>query len=63
MVAYSTRPKPQKIKQEVRKDFEFWLPLIAGVATKEEIELATAHELAVYCEVSNMKIELMKGGI
>lgn len=45
------------------KDFDFWLPVIAGIATSEEVEIATAHELAVMCEVASMKIKLMKGGI
>ncbi|EHS8399928.1 hypothetical protein [Enterococcus faecalis] len=42
-----------------------WLPVIAGIATKEEVELATAEELAVWNEVAYQKINLTKsrGGV
>ncbi len=39
-----------------------WLPLIAGIATREEIEYATAEQLSILNEVAYQKINLMKGG-
>ncbi|WP_228467309.1 hypothetical protein [Listeria seeligeri] len=47
----------------MEKDFEKWFPVIAGIATKEEVEYATAYELAIWCEVARQKIELMRGGV
>lgn len=40
----------------------FWLPVIAGIATREEMENATAEQLAIWNEVAFQKISLMKGG-
>jgi len=53
---------PHIIKREVEKDMSVWLPVIAGIATKEEVEVATAQELAVWCEVATHKIKLFGGG-
>lgn len=39
----------------------FWFPVIAGIATKEELERATMEELQIYNEVAKRKIELMGG--
>ncbi|EPA2189026.1 MULTISPECIES: hypothetical protein [Listeria] len=47
----------------MEKRFNIWLPVIAGIATKEEVEAATSYELAIWCEVARQKIELMRGGV
>ncbi|WP_230312992.1 hypothetical protein [Listeria monocytogenes] len=47
----------------MEKRFNIWLPVIAGIATKEEVETATSYELAIWCEVARQKIELMRGGV
>ncbi|MBC1850197.1 hypothetical protein HCA21_11400 [Listeria seeligeri] len=57
------RPTARQAEREVEKDFEKWFPVIAGIATKEEVEYATAYELAIWCEVARQKIELMRGGV
>ncbi|KRN62441.1 MULTISPECIES: hypothetical protein [Carnobacterium] len=49
--------------REVEKEFHFWLPVIAGIATKEEIDVSTASELTILNEVALQKIKLMKGGL
>ncbi|WP_413479877.1 hypothetical protein [Carnobacterium maltaromaticum] len=59
----STSPDNRKIEREVNKDYGYWLPVIAGIATKEEIEVATAKELAIYNQVAIEKIKLMRGGM
>ncbi|HAB9977085.1 TPA_asm: hypothetical protein GYW94_08315 [Listeria monocytogenes] len=56
-------PTPRQAKREVEKRFNIWLPVIAGIATKEEVEAATSYELAIWCEVARQKIELMRGGV
>ena len=40
-----------------------WLPVIAGIATREELEFATAEQIEIWCVVAAKKIELMKGGV
>ncbi|EAC4247914.1 hypothetical protein MO163_001919 [Listeria monocytogenes] len=56
-------PTPRQAEREVEKRFNIWLPVIAGIATKEEVETATSYELAIWCEVARQKIELMRGGV
>lgn len=46
----------------IEKEFGMWLPIIAGIATREEVECATAEQLAIWCAVASKKIELMGGG-
>ncbi|MBC2148087.1 hypothetical protein [Listeria booriae] len=58
-----TSPNPRVIEREVNQNFDIWLPVIAGIATKEEVEVATAHQLATWCEVAKIKIETMRGGV
>ncbi|MGX7417812.1 hypothetical protein ACWOFR_03300 [Carnobacterium gallinarum] len=59
----STSPDNRLIEREVNKDYGYWLPVIAGIATKEEIAVATANELATWNQVSIEKIKLMRGGL
>ncbi len=65
LVECLTSPNPRIIERKVQKDMFRWLPVIAGIATKEEVELATAEELAVWNEVAYQKINLTKsrGGV
>ncbi|MBA3926537.1 hypothetical protein [Listeria rustica] len=63
MVEHSANPNTRVIEREVNQNFNMWLPVIAGIATKEEVEMATAHQLATWCEVAKTKIELMRGGV
>ncbi|EAF0489150.1 hypothetical protein CY679_02105 [Listeria monocytogenes] len=64
LVNYLTEfPNARQAEREVNKEFDIWLPIIAGIATKEEVEVATSYELAILCEVARQKIELMKGGV
>ncbi|EUJ24766.1 hypothetical protein PGRAN_02685 [Listeria grandensis FSL F6-0971] len=51
------------VEREVNQNFDIWLPVIAGIATKEEVEMATAHQLATWCEVAKIKIETMGRGV
>lgn len=41
---------------------DFWLPIIASIATREEVETATAEQIDIWCTVAAKKIELMRGG-
>ena len=65
MVECLTSPNPRITEREVQKDMFRWLPVIAGIATKDEVEIATAEELAVWNEVAYQKINLTKsrGGV
>lgn len=60
MVECLTSPNPRITEREVQKDMFRWLPVIAGIATKDEVEIATAEELAVWNEVAYQKINLTK---
>lgn len=50
------------VELQVEKDSLFWLPVIAGVATKTEVEMATLEELQILNIVANKKMKLLKGG-
>lgn len=48
---------------KLAKDELYWLPVIAGIATRDEVELMTMDQLGVAVAAANMKIKLFgKGG-
>ena len=49
------------ISKKVDDNSMFWFPVIAGIATKKELEHKTMEELQIYNEVAKRKIELMGG--
>ncbi len=53
----------RKAEKKVEEDYIYWLPIIAGIATREEVEMATAEELSILQEVSIQKIKLTRGGV
>ncbi|QQV79716.1 hypothetical protein JG559_11785 [Enterococcus faecalis] len=55
MVECLTSPNPRITEREVQKDMFRWSPVIACIATKDEVEIATAEELAVWNEVAYQK--------
>lgn len=61
LVAYSKPSNDLVISKKVDDNSMFWFPIIAGVATKQELERATMEELQIYNEVAKRKIELMGG--
>lgn len=61
LVAYSKPSNDLVISKKVDDNSMFWFPIIAGVATKQELERATMEELQIYSEVAKRKIELMRG--
>lgn len=50
-----------KTEKQVENESLLWLPVIAGIATREEVEQLTMQELQVLFVVANKKIELMRG--
>ena len=61
LVTYSRPSNDLVISKKVDDNSMFWFPIIAVVATKEELEHATMEELQIYNEVAKRKIELMGG--
>lgn len=61
LVAYSKPSNDWVISKKVDDNSMFWFPIIAGIATKQELERATMEELQIYNEVAKRKIELMGG--
>ena len=61
MVDCLSSPPLFKTEKQVENESMFWLPVIAGIATREEVEQLTMQELQVLCVVANKKIELMRG--
>lgn len=51
------------LRMEIDKEALFWLPIMAGVATKEEVQIATIEELRKLCIIAEKKLEWMGGGI
>lgn len=60
--AYLSSKPSNVIDQGVKKDWIYWLPVVAGIATKEEVAFATMEELQTWCSVAEKKIELMNMG-
>ena len=45
------------------KEEIYWLPVIAGIATHEEVNVMTADQLGIAVAAANLKIKLFgKGG-
>lgn len=61
LVACSKPSNNFVISKKVDDNSMFWFPVIAGIATKEELEHKTMEELQIYNEVAKRKIELMGG--
>ncbi len=61
LVAYSKPANQAEIINEVNYNDAFWFPVIAGVATREEMERATMKEVQILNEVASRKLELMGG--
>lgn len=61
LVAYSKPSNDLVISNKVDEDSMFWFPVIAGVATKQEMERATMEEVQIYNEVAKRKLDLMGG--
>lgn len=61
LVAYSKPANRWEVINEVNKNDAFWFPVIAGVATREEMERATMKEVQILNEVANRKLEMMGG--
>lgn len=63
MVDNSKKKAPEEYEMMLAKDELYWLPVIAGIATRDEIELMTMDQLGVAVAAANMKIKLFgKGG-
>ncbi|MCC4348385.1 hypothetical protein LMB39_04755 [Limosilactobacillus reuteri] len=50
-----------EVINEVNDNDAFWFPVIAGVATREEMERATMKEVQILNEVASRKLELLRG--
>ncbi|KZM54908.1 hypothetical protein [Aeribacillus sp. FSL M8-0235] len=55
---------PQEVyDRKLQEDIDYWLPVIAGIATHEEVGRMTAEQLGVAISAAKMKIKLFgKGG-
>lgn len=58
------RSDPQEVyEQKLSKEFAYWLPVIADIATFEQVEVMTSEQLGVAIAAAKMKIRLFgKGG-
>lgn len=57
-----SRKNPAKIIQRVNRDIEYWQPIMLGIATRAEMELATQEDVQIYNEVARRKFELLYNG-
>jgi hypothetical protein len=55
---------PQEVyERELNDELDYWLPVIAGVATHEQVEKMTAKQLGIANAAARLKIQLFgKGG-
>lgn len=58
LVACSKPSNNFVISKKVDDNSMFWFPVIAGVATKQEMERATMEEVQIYNEVAKRKLDL-----
>lgn len=56
-------PSEYELEKEIDDNYMYILPVITGIATREEVELATAHELSLFFFMALEKIKLMRGGL
>lgn len=58
------KAEPTEVYQrKFQDDYGYWLPVIAGIATREEVEIMTREQLEIAIQAANMKIKLFgKGG-
>ncbi|WP_168985690.1 hypothetical protein [Heyndrickxia coagulans] len=47
----------------MNEEFDYWLPVIAGIATHEEVSRMTAKQLGVAISAAKMKIKLFGKGV
>ena len=57
------RPNEALIKRSYENDFEFWFPVMAGIATHEQVETATQEQLSLLNHVALEKMKFMRGGL
>ncbi|MED1201948.1 hypothetical protein [Heyndrickxia acidicola] len=47
--------------RKLEEEFSFWLPVMAGIASKEEVSKMTAHQLGVANAAARLKLKLFEG--
>lgn len=52
-------------ERRVNEEFNYWLPIIAGIVTlsEEDVSRATAEQEMMLTVVANKRIEIMTGGV
>lgn len=63
MVANCRFDPPDVYDRKLDDEIDYWLPVIAGIATKEEVDKMTAEQLGIANAAAQMKVKLLKGGI
>jgi len=54
---------PEVYERKFQEDYGYWLPVIAGIATRDEVEIMTREQLEIAIQAAKMKIKLFgKGG-
>ncbi|KRL81810.1 hypothetical protein [Ligilactobacillus equi] len=51
---------PYDVKKQVEDNWWFWFPIVAGVATKEEMEKATSEEVQIFNKVAELKQQMQQ---
>ncbi|USK71765.1 hypothetical protein [Peribacillus asahii] len=63
MVANSKSDPNEVYDRKLDEEYDYWLPVIAGIATHEEVDRMTAKQLGVANAAARLKINLFgKGG-
>jgi hypothetical protein len=50
-------------ERELNSEIDYWLPVIAGVATHEQVEKMTAKQLGIANAAARLKIQLFGKGV
>lgn len=62
MEACYTVKHQNEYEEMFSNEYQYWLPVIAGIATRKEVELMTMDQLGVACAAAKMKIKLFGQG-
>lgn len=62
LVAYSNSDPQEVYEHKLSEDYAYWLPVIAGIATHEQVEIMTREQLGVAIAAAKMKIALFGRG-
>lgn len=57
-----TKQNDLLVKQRANRDDFYWFPVIMGVVSRQEVDVATVADLQLYNELAEQKYQMMNAG-